>query len=57
MGISKTGSQEVRKLIKLGRSICITLPRDEVRDLKWREGQKVIVERWGEGFKVKDWED
>jgi len=56
MSTSKTGSQKIRKLIKLGDSLCITLPRDEIRDLKWREGQKVTVTRWGDGFRVKDWE-
>jgi hypothetical protein len=46
----------IRKLTRLGkRSIGLTLPIELVRELKWRERQKVIVKRVRGGLMVKDW--
>ncbi len=48
--------RNVRKLIKLGNgSIGLTLPIEEVKALKWREKQKVIVKREGKKFIIVDW--
>lgn len=38
-----------------GKSIGITLPIEIVRDLKWRERQKVVVERKGKTITIRDW--
>lgn len=51
--------QSIRKLGKTGRgaSITLTVPIEIIRELKWRDGQKVVVKRWGEGFIVEDWKE
>ena len=56
MGRKKQEDYNVRKLNKNGGgSISVTLPIDEVRALKWRDGQKVVVERKGSTFVIRDW--
>lgn len=48
--------KNVRKLTKLGgKSIGLTLPIDMVRELGWREKQKVTVKRVRGGVLIKDW--
>ena len=48
--------KSVRKLTKLGgKSIGLTLPIELVRELGWREKQKVVVTRVRGGVMVKDW--
>ena len=50
-------SQEVRKLGKTGNyTYFVTLPREAVAELGWREGQKVVVKRVGKRIVVEDWE-
>jgi antitoxin component of MazEF toxin-antitoxin module len=40
-----------------GNSYAVTLPIDVMRQLGWREGQKVEIEKWGKGMIIRDWED
>ena len=48
--------KEIRKLSRIGkRSLGITLPAEEVRDLGWKKKQKLSVKRVRGGFLVKDW--
>ena len=48
--------KSIRKLTKLGKkSIGLTLPIEIVRELKWREKQKVVVKRVHGGILIKDW--
>lgn len=48
--------QNIRKLTKVGRqSIAVTLPIEIVRELKWKEKQKVVVKRVKGGVMIKDW--
>ena len=47
--------QNVRKIIKLNQSYATTLPIGIIRELKWQEGQKLVVEKRGEGIFIKDW--
>jgi bifunctional DNA-binding transcriptional regulator/antitoxin component of YhaV-PrlF toxin-antitoxin module len=48
----------IRKLGRSGQdSYAITLPIDLVRELRWREGQKLVVTRDGEGLRIVDWEE
>ena len=48
--------RNTRKLTKLGgKSIGLTLPIDMVRELGWREKQKVTVKRVRGGVLIKDW--
>ena len=49
-------NKEVRKLTKLGgKSIGLTLPIELVRELGWREKQKVVVKKVKGGFTVRDY--
>ena len=49
-------TKEIRKLTKIGgKSIGLTLPIDLVRELGWREKQKVTVKRVRGGVMIKDW--
>jgi hypothetical protein len=48
--------KNIRKLTKLGgKSIGLTLPIELVRELGWREKQKVTVKRVRGGVLIKDW--
>ncbi len=52
----KLEDQNVRKLTKVGKqSIAVTIPIEIVRELKWREKQKVVVTRVRGGVMIKDW--
>ena len=52
----KTTDKSVRKLTKLGgKSIGLTLPIEIVRELGWKEKQKVVVKRVRGGVMIKDW--
>ncbi len=54
----KIGDKSVRKLTKLGgKSIGLTLPIELVRELGWREKQKVVVKRVKGGLMIKDWKE
>lgn len=45
----------VRKLTKTGRgSMYIVLPKEYIRDLGWRERQKLVVQRVKGGLFIKD---
>ena len=48
--------QQVRKITRVGkRSLAVVLPADLVRELGWKEKQKVVVKKRGKGFIVVDW--
>lgn len=52
----KLEKQNVRKLTKVGKqSIAVTIPIEIIRELKWRDKQKVVVEKVRGGILVKDW--
>ncbi|PIR88548.1 MAG: hypothetical protein COU09_01715 [Candidatus Harrisonbacteria bacterium CG10_big_fil_rev_8_21_14_0_10_44_23] len=56
MARRKIQNRNTRKLSESGQgSISITLPIEQIRKLKWRKGQKVVVERRGETLVIKDW--
>jgi len=56
MARKKLEERNVRKLYKnSGGSIQVTLPIEIVRELKWRDGQKVVVKKRGEGISIVDW--
>lgn len=47
---------KIRKLSKIGnKSIAVTLPIELVRELKWKEKQKVVVKKRGKKLVVEDW--
>lgn len=55
--MSKINMQKkTRKLSRVGgsRSIAVVIPINIVKDLKWREKQKVVVKRVARGVKITD---
>jgi antitoxin component of MazEF toxin-antitoxin module len=56
--MEKTSTQPVRKITKVGgTSYCVTLPLALVRELKWREKQKVVVTKKGNKLIIEDWKE
>ena len=52
----KLKDKNIRKLSRIGdKSIGLTLPIEIVRELKWREKQKVVVKKRGKGILITDW--
>lgn len=51
------GERNVRKLSKVGRgrTMAVTLPIEFMRELKWREKQKVVITKRGKGLYIEDW--
>ena len=56
VSMSKKTDKSARKLTKLGgKSIGLTLPIELVRELEWREKQRVVVKKVKGGFTVRDY--
>jgi antitoxin component of MazEF toxin-antitoxin module len=56
MARRKVEDSKIRKLSKVGnKSIAVTLPIELVRELGWKERQKVVVTKRGKGIIVGDW--
>ena len=58
MARKKLEDRNIRKLTRTGggKSISVTLPIDMVRELKWRDRQKVVVTKHGKnGLLIEDW--
>ncbi|KKR01697.1 MAG: hypothetical protein UT98_C0004G0041 [Candidatus Nomurabacteria bacterium GW2011_GWF2_40_31] len=56
MPTQKMKNKNVRKITKLGgKSLAVTLPRELVAGLGWKEKQKVVVKRAHGGLLIKDW--
>lgn len=56
MAVRKQEDKNIRKLTKLGkRSIGLTLPIELVREIGWREKQRVKVTRIKGGLVIKDY--
>ncbi len=47
--------ENIRNIQKSRRSYHITLPIQIVREFRWKEGQKVVVEKRGKEIVIKDW--
>ena len=57
MGRRKREDYNVRSLVKNGSGgIGVTLPIEEIRSLKWRSKQKVVITRSGNKLIIEDWE-
>lgn len=48
-------NRNTRKLTRAGSSIGVTIPIELVRELKWREKQKVTVKKVGSRLIIEDW--
>jgi antitoxin component of MazEF toxin-antitoxin module len=57
MSRRKLSERNIRKLSRVGRgaSISVTLPIEIIRQLKWREKQKVVVKKIGNRIVIEDW--
>ncbi|MEZ4156958.1 MAG: hypothetical protein R3B52_03285 [Candidatus Paceibacterota bacterium] len=57
MARRKIEERNVRKLTRTGRgaSISLTLPIEFIRDLKWKDKQKVVVKKQGKRIIIEDW--
>lgn len=56
MPTQKLINRNVRKITKVGgKSLAVTLPRDLITELGWKEKQKVIVKKVRGGLLIKDW--
>lgn len=56
MADKKTGEEDVRKLTKIGKkSIGLTLPIELVREMGWKEKQRVTVKRIAGGLVIRDY--
>lgn len=53
---TKQSANPVRKISKLGKySYSITVPKGLIKQLGWKEKQKVVVGIYGKGLRIKDW--
>ncbi len=52
----KIGEQNIRKLYKHSESYAVTLPIAVIRELKWQEKQKLVIEKKGDSIIIRDWE-
>jgi len=55
MGRRKTNKEEIRKIQSSSGSYFVSLPIGVVRELRWKEGQKVVIKKRGQGFSIVDW--
>lgn len=54
--MQKLKNKNVRKITKVGgKSLAVTLPRELVTKLGWKEHQKVVVKKISGGIQIKDW--
>ncbi len=53
----KHENSEIRKIFKHGDSRAITLPAELLRELGWRDNQKVTAVKYGKGILIKDWKE
>ncbi len=51
----KLENRNVRKIFKSGKAYCVTLPIEMIRELGWKEKQKVVFKKRGKGLKIDDW--
>ena len=52
----KTPKNNIRKLTRLGKfSLVITLPKDILDELGWKEKQKLVATKRGKGILITDW--
>jgi len=57
MSRRKLSERFIRKLFRTGRerTIGVTIPIEMIKDLGWKEKQKVILEKKGKFILIKDW--
>jgi len=52
--------KNIRKLKRTGKgnsgSFSVTIPMEMVKELGWREKQKIVFKKRGKGILISDWE-
>ena len=57
MPMRKLVNKNIRKITKVGgHSLSVTLPMEMVKELKWKERQKVVVKKSGKKLIIQDWQ-
>jgi len=52
----KSSEKNTRKLVRMGKiSLGLTIPKDILFELGWKEKQKVVVKKRGKGLIIEDW--
>ena len=51
----KLEDKNIRKILRNGDSYAVTIPIELMRELKWREKQRVVVKKRGKGVIITDW--
>jgi len=55
MAVRKQEDKNIRKITRVGKtSLAVTLPIDLVRELGWREKQRVVAKRIKGGVAIRD---
>jgi len=50
--------KEIRKITKNGRgTYYIAIPKDLMKELRFKERQKVVVKKHGKGILIEDWKE
>jgi Ni/Co efflux regulator RcnB len=56
MGTRKAGEQQVRNLTQNRTgTYSISLPIELIRQLRWQQGQKLVVSKRGKNLIIEDW--
>lgn len=55
MARRKLEDKNIRKILRNGDSYAITIPIEIVKELKWKEKQKVVVKKRGKRIIIIDW--
>jgi antitoxin component of MazEF toxin-antitoxin module len=59
MAQRKLVEKNIRKLTRMGggKSMGLTLPIEMLKELKWKERQKVVVKLKGKEIIIRDWKE
>jgi hypothetical protein len=56
MGVRRVGENHIRSITKNNSGTYqISVPINLIRNLKWQQGQKVVVEQKGKSLTISDW--
>ncbi|MCK5285869.1 MAG: hypothetical protein KAJ58_01430 [Candidatus Pacebacteria bacterium] len=50
--------KDIRKIVKNGAgTYSISIPKDLMKELRFKERQKVVVKKHGKGILIEDWKE
>lgn len=55
MANKKFTERSVRKIVRTGSSLFVSIPIEILKKLGWKEKQKVVVKKIRGGVTIKDW--